>query len=310
MGEHLLGPHVVGRRVVVRRLLRGETGPSGGPAMTDLLGTCTSWADGACVVQPEEGPPVVIAIADIVSGKPVPPRPSTRHRVTPQEAQRRALALWPDLVTEPVGDWLLRHSPTSTARRANSVLAMGPSGVPDDYEHVVDFYASRTGRPIAAVLAGSAEDDLFRGHGWVAESNDDDTLFQITGVARALRRLRGSRQARPPEAAPLALEESGDLVTVRVEDRASGVAAYAGDWVGFRGIHVDPAHRRQGLALVVMEALLEWGAEHGATTAYLQVLADNTAAVGLYEGLGFTTPTATWRRPGRTDGRRAAPTRS
>ena len=31
-------------------------------------------------------------------------------------------------------------------------------------------------------------------------------------------------------------------MTVRVEDRASGVAAYAGDWVGFRGIHVDPAH--------------------------------------------------------------------
>ena len=37
-----LGPHVVGERVVVRRLLRGETGPTGGPAFTDLLGTCLS----------------------------------------------------------------------------------------------------------------------------------------------------------------------------------------------------------------------------------------------------------------------------
>ena len=78
-------------------------------------------------------------------------------------------------------------------------------------------------------------------------------------------------------------------MTVRIGDRASGVAAYAEDWVGFRGIEVAPEHRRQGLALVVMDALLEWGAERGATTAYLQVLADNAPAIGLYERLGFTT---------------------
>ncbi len=75
----MLGPHVVGRRVVLRRVLRDETGPSGGPAMTDLLGVCTAWDDDAGVVQPESGPPVRIALADIVSGKPVPPRPERRR---------------------------------------------------------------------------------------------------------------------------------------------------------------------------------------------------------------------------------------
>jgi hypothetical protein len=30
--------------------LPGETGPSGGPAMTDVLGICTAWGDGVCVV--------------------------------------------------------------------------------------------------------------------------------------------------------------------------------------------------------------------------------------------------------------------
>ena len=87
---------------MVRRILPGETGPTGGPAMTDVLGTCLSWDDGVCVVQPD-GPdaagPVHIAIADIVSGKPVPPRPSPRLRIEPQDAQVRALALWPDLET-------------------------------------------------------------------------------------------------------------------------------------------------------------------------------------------------------------------
>ncbi len=38
-----------------------------------------------------------------------------------------------------------------------------------------------------------------------------------------------------------------------------------------------------------MAALLEWAAELGATTAYLQVLGDNEPALALYDGLGFTT---------------------
>jgi N-acetylglutamate synthase len=281
VNQHGLGPHVVGQRVVVRRVLRGRTGPSGGPAMTDALGVCLSWADGTCVLQAEDGTTTAIAVADIVSGKPVPPRPATRHRVTPAEAQRRALALWPDLTTEPLGDWVLRHSPTSTARRANSVLAIGPSGVAGDYDRVVEFYAARTGRPIAAVLPDSDEDALFRSRGWGLESNDDDTLFQIGSVSRALRGLTVPDDA--------TYDEADDLVTVRIGDRASGVAAYADDWVGFRGIEVDPAHRRHGLGRAVMAALLEWGAERGATTAYLQVLGDNAPAIAMYERLGFTT---------------------
>lgn len=288
MTKHMLGPHVVGQRIVVRRVLRGETGPSGGAALTDLLGTCLSWADGTCVVQPETGPAVTIALADIVSGKPVPPRPSPRHRVTPLAAQRRALALWPDLTTEPLGDWTLRHSPASTARRANSVLAVAPSGVDRDVERVVEFYASRTGRPIAAVLPDSPEDALFRSHGWSLESDDADTLFQIAPVSQALRSLRGSRQARPP-GEPVLYDEDGDVVTVRLGEKAVGIAAYGDDWVGFRSVEVAPEHRRQGFGVAVMAALLEWGAERGATTGYLQVLGDNAPALALYERLGFVT---------------------
>jgi hypothetical protein len=75
----MLGPHVVGHRVVVRRVLRGQTGPTGGPAMTDVLGVCESWSEGRVVVRREDGTTVEIAVADIVSGKPVPPRPPRRR---------------------------------------------------------------------------------------------------------------------------------------------------------------------------------------------------------------------------------------
>jgi GNAT superfamily N-acetyltransferase len=292
--RHTLGPHVVGVRIVVRRVLPGETGPSGGPAMTDLLGTCVSWGDGVCVVRPDKGgADVPVAIADIVSGKPVPPRPSPRLRVSSQEAQLRAMALWPDLETRPLGDWLLRSSSGSTARRANSVLAMAPSGLTDDYDRVVAFYEARDKRPIAAVLPDSAEDKLFRSHGWVLESHDADTVFEIAGVAEARRSLRGVALS------DVDVRLVGSDRLVRAEARthdgrllASGVAALgpapgSDDWVGFRGVEVDPAERGRGLGLVVMAELLDWGAERGATTAYLQVLGDNTRAFALYDGLGF-----------------------
>lgn len=277
----MLGQHVVGQRVVVRRLVRGETGPTGGPAFTDLLGTCTSWGPTTCVITPEAGPPVEIALADIVSGKPVPPRPSVRHRLSPREAQARAMSMWPGLETEPVGAWTLRHAADQTARRANSVLAFEPSGVEDAYERVVAWYAARTGRPIAAVLPDSAEDELFRRHGWGLESHDADTVFQVAGVARA-RRTLGSVGI-----SDVAVSEDGAHATARIGEHASGIATLDGDWVGFRAVAVDPSYRRRGLGLRVMAALLEWGAEQGATTAYLQVLGDNVPALGLYEGLGF-----------------------
>lgn len=287
-GQHGLGPHAVGQRIVVRRLLPGETGPSGGPRLTDLLGVCTAWGGGVCVVQPAAGPPVTIPFAEIVSGKPVPPRPSVRHRVPAREAQQHGFALFADLETRPVGDWVLRRSPSATARRANSVLAFGPSGVPDDYAQVTDFYAATTGRPIAAVLPDSAEDDLFRAHGWDLESHDADTVFELTAVSQAMRSLRGTDVG----GVDVHLDVSGHQATARLlldtgEQVAGGVAAYDRDWVGFRSLEVAPGHRRRGLALAVMAALLEWGAEQGATTAYLQVLGDNESALALYERLGF-----------------------
>jgi GNAT superfamily N-acetyltransferase len=284
--------------VVVRRVLPGRTGPSGGPAMTDVLGVCTAWADGVCVVAPTSGgPPVTIRIADIVSGKTVPPRPSPRLRVAPRAAQVRAFALFPDLVVAPVSGpsgWLLRSSATATARRANSVLAFPPT---TSYESVapattsydvvtvteVERHYGALGKPaIAAVLAESDERSYLASLGWVPESHDADTQFQLASVAAARRALGGVRT----DGTVVTVEDGVAMASV---PGARGFAAYADDWVGFRGIEVAPEHRRHGLARTVMAALLEWAAERGATTAYLQVLGHNAPALALYEGMGFTT---------------------
>ena len=283
---HGLGPHVVGLRVVVRRILPGETGPSGGPAMTDLLGVCTSWGGGECVVQPEHGDAVTIRLADIVSGKPVPPRPSVRHRVSTRAAEQHTLTLWPGLETEPLGDWVLRTDPAPVGRllkRANSCLAIGDPGV--DLAQAADriraFYGARDREPLAQVERGSDVDAALSAFGWEPVPGGDAD-FLIASLSRALRAARtGDTEPR--------VTTDGDRVRAEIDDVASGRATLDGDWFGLHGLGVEPAHRRQGQGTAVVAALLEWGAERGATTAWLHVEVDNEPGLALYERLGFTT---------------------
>lgn len=322
-----LGPHVVGQRVVVRRVLRGETGPTGGPALTDVLGVMESWSGGEAAVRTEAGDLVTITVADIVSGKPVPPRPSVRMRVPVEVAERRALGSWPARETEPLGEWLLRASGGYSAR-ANSVLAEGDPGVPFDaaLTRVESFYDERELTPWAQVIVGSDVHHAFESAGWVfARPGEADSLFQVVSVSSALRVVRRSLPAVVPpvtfspraDAAWLADDErslsygaaaldvlegpadvgfasvtapgSDEVVAKGRVARGEGAVPGDDDWAGVTNVWVSPTHRRLGLGTVVMGALLSWAAERGATTAYLQVRGDNPAGLAAYGRLGFQT---------------------
>jgi hypothetical protein len=278
---------VVGRRVVVRRILPGETGPSGGPAMTDVLGICESWGDGRAVIRREDGTVVEIATADIVSGKPVPPRPSARLRVSAREAEGHAGPHWPGVLREALGEWELRVEPEQGAerlrKRANSCLAMGDPGtsLTEAAEAVREFYG-RHGRPaMVQVEVGSDADRWFDTAGWTVVPGGD-AVFMIGSLSRSRRLLSG----RVPE--PAELEVDGPRVRAAVGDLASGKASVDGDWLGVHGLWVEPGVRRRGLALAVMDALLEWGAEQSATTLWLHVETDNEPGIALYESLGLS----------------------
>jgi hypothetical protein len=62
----------LGRRVVIRSLVRGETGPSGGPLMTDVIGYLRKYAEGVAVVERRDGSLTQVPIADIFAAKPLP----------------------------------------------------------------------------------------------------------------------------------------------------------------------------------------------------------------------------------------------
>lgn len=279
---------MVGQRIVVRRVVRGETGPTGGPAFTDLLGVCLSWGEGSCVVQPETGAAVTIALADVVSGKPVPPRPSVRQRVGVREAEGRTGVLWPDLERVALGAWELRHEPAPAGRprkRANSCLAVGDPDRPvaDALTEVVAFYTARGRDPLVQVEAGSAVEDDARAAGWQPLDHGESQLrlAGLSVVRRALGRRR--QEAELTVTGPRAHATLG----TGCDPLAEAQATLDGDWLGIYGLTVDPAHRRRGLGGDVLAELLGWGAEQGATTVWLHVETANPLGLAFWDALGL-----------------------
>jgi N-acetylglutamate synthase len=301
---HSLGPHVVGTRVVVRRLVPGETGPTGGPAFTDVLGVCTAWEADVCVVEPETGDPVAIPLDLIVSGKSVPPRASPRLRVSVRDAELHTAALV-GIETTPLGEWQLRYEPAPVGRirnRFNSCLGLGDPGVPlaEAAAHVARFYADRDRPPRIQLELGSPTEAALHDLGWEAVPGRDShfLLASLTRVRRLLGRAPGgSLDARASMEGPRVSVEVGGPEGVV----ARGEAGIDNDWLGVHNLVVEPAYRRRGLALAVLRDLLEWGAEQGASTVWLHVQTDNGPALALYDGLGFATHhTCRYLTPGLT----------
>ncbi len=78
-----------------------------------------------------------------------------------------------------------------------------------------------------------------------------------------------------------AIQRSSDGTTL-----ACGQFAREADLVGLYDVYTHPSARNQGLATVLCKHLLALAAHEGATTAYLQVEADNPAR-RIYSRLGF-----------------------
>ena len=211
--------------------------------------------------------------------------------------------------SEPLGERVLRAS-GGFSSRGNSVLALGDPGLPlpEAVEHVAGWYRTRGLQPRAHVHLDGEAAAAFADAGWASY---DPTVLMLAGVSRVLRRLgpasaveveqhgkvddawldSDERAARYGDPARQVLETGAvTLATVRADDGtvlARGRGAFHGDWVGVSSLWTHADVRRTGLGSAVLRSLLEWGAERGATTTYLQVVLSNIAAQELYEAFGY-----------------------
>ncbi len=315
-----LGPHRVGERVVVRRLVPGEQGPTGGPALTDVLGVLEAWGEATLTVRTAAGEAVVIERSLIVSGKPVPPRPSVHARFSADEVEHRLVAAWPAPRVRRLGDWVLRDA-GGFSWRACSALVCGDPGAPvaQALDEVVAFYAAAGLPPLAQVVVGSSEEADLRTHGWTEPPGDEGEALVLLGgtarIARALGSWPRSEASVSVSAASSAAWLAGDPRVSEHADDALAVltgpaftrfgevvgsdgallagarlasAGHSDDWAVLTDVRVDPAHRRQGLARALIRTLVAEAAEAGITTLAAQVVATNSAALALYDSLGFT----------------------
>lgn len=119
----------------------------------------------------------------------------------------------------------------------------------------------------------------------------DQALRDSTPNADDLEERRSIARRLPQPAAFAVRERDGRALAV-------GASAVAETLAGVFLMRTVPEARRQGHALHILRALLQWARRNNATDAFLQVDADNAPAIALYEHEGFTKLTTYrfWRK--------------
>jgi GNAT superfamily N-acetyltransferase len=261
------------------------------PPLTDVIGHLEAIGP-TLRVRTKRGDVVDVAAGDVVAIKALAAAPVRTGDI--RNLEHAAALAWPGIEQRRLGGWLLRFGRGST-RRANSAV---PLDVPtaSDLSAIIEWYAARSVAPLVA-----APDRLLRIPQGVPI--DAETLA-MTGDVTTQRPSKVALADRPDnEWLHLYRRDVPVDVLTAVVDGEVAFAAAAGAavgrgavtespdgtrWVGLSAVHVVEAARRRGLARELCGALLAWGAERGATRAYVQVLADNTVATTLYESMGFS----------------------
>lgn len=232
--------------------------------------------------------------------------------MTPRDIDLATIKTWPAAVTEERNGWFYLASGGVTGR-VNAAWPLDWRG--GDVDAAIDdveaWYAARNLPPRFKLTDGAVAPDHLREHlarrGYEAVmptlvmtsslSSEpgfhdgveispqlpplfDQALRHSTKDADDLEERRSIARRLPAPAAFAVRGCDGCAVAV-------GASAIAKTLAGIFLMRTVPSARRQGHALHILRALMDWAAAHKATHAFLQVDADNAPAIALYEREGF-----------------------
>ncbi|SFL91974.1 Acetyltransferase (GNAT) family protein [Gracilibacillus orientalis] len=80
------------------------------------------------------------------------------------------------------------------------------------------------------------------------------------------------------------------------ETIACGMGVLEDGWLGLYDIVTSEKHRNKGYGMEIVSSILEWGKNHAAKKAYLQVMLNNKQAINLYTKSGFVEAYRYWYR--------------
>lgn len=238
------------------------------------------------------------------------------------QIERLTMRAWPALEEEWRDGWLLRAAQGYTGR-ANSVNPLGKATrpLPEKIAECEQWYAARKLPTKFRLNPFSAPDTLEATLAARGYERVDDALVmtadltppadgkEVAGESVELS-LADWFAGKRPETVALQgaiiqrIQPTHWLMGWRCDGElvARGLGVVEDGWLGLFNVAVEPAHRRRGFGRALMAAMLRRAIEHGARRAYLQVVVENTAAIGLYTGMGFREAYRYWYRALDTSG--------
>jgi N-acetylglutamate synthase len=238
--------------------------------------------------------------------------------IDPVLVEQLADAAWPAAEQVALGPWKLRATHGVT-RRANSVFTAGREEARGDelarwVEEAERFYAMRSLPAVFQISAatGAKElDALLARRGYAMNAPSQVWSISRSAISRQRPRADDSwtirREDQPDEGwfncafdEPPARRRVHEQIVRRVPPprlyvaammegmvAGCGMATSARGHTGIFCMATHAAYRRRGIALTLVTELCEWCRGLGDERAFLQVMADNEAAKGLYRRVGF-----------------------
>lgn len=279
----------VGTRVSLRyRLPAGSERP-----LSDVVGHLVEVTP-TIRVRTKSAELVDVSPADVVGVRVLTDAPVRNSQI--RNLEHAAALAWPGLEQQWLDGWLLRFS-GGASHRANSAVPLEVHANLTAVPAIVAWYRDRHATPWLAV-----PDRLVHLPQATPSSLEVLVMTRELGSDAA---EQADVAARPDEQWLRIYERdvAVDVLTAVLDGelgfatRASAAVGRAAvttapngtRWAGLAAVQVAPDERRMGHARALCTTLLAWAAERGATDAYVQVVADNAAALTLYRSMGFRT---------------------
>ncbi len=229
------------------------------------------------------------------------------------EIERAAVRGWPALEIQQIAGWLARSSSGGSVR-ANSVSALAYTGTDLDQtlEEVVAFYRARGAVPrftITDVSVPAGLDGALAQRGWQRQTSHLTMARDVGPIAAPVSSLTVVTHSTPtPEWYRIYLDglsEDRRRVAPDLVERvpapcmffsgirdgeviASGLSVLDGRVASVQCMATLASARRTGAASTLLSAIEDYAREGGARRLYLQADGSNSAAIALYERVGFT----------------------
>jgi len=223
------------------------------------------------------------------------------------------LRAWPAETVSYDGTWVLRLTAGHPSKRLNSVNPLDPGddrNIAERVERAVHQFEAYGRVPtfrVSPLCAGAISTYLDEA-GWrtfgesivmsldlenapLGEAMDQIPLKDTQRFVNATLKVHGYEEtlrsglsrviaAIRPETGLFVLEEGDEPI-------ATAICVRDGSLAGLFEIATQPDRRGKGFGRRVLLSALKWARSHGAEMAWLQVEADNEAALRLYKSLGF-----------------------